>query len=383
MGKKRVLVIGDCNSIFVKNYIDTVLVGEFETVLIIENPLTEVYREYYESHDVKVEPLFSGFNRIIRKIPYLRSTLGCRRWVKAMVKKYGHFDFVHIHGVCDSRQVIGEALRPFTTKLIVSVWGDELLRRSDKQLEKISRLYDLADFITMVSDKMITDFVKVYGNKYSDRISKNVFAVSVITDLMDDIEKVFSREELCHDLGIKSSKKINVFIGHNGRTAQRHLEITSQMKKLSEEAKSRLNLVYSMSYGADDSYILKVKNAAEDCGCSYTIIQGYKSEKDVAKLRLICDVLLHAQLTDAGSASIRECFYGGAIIVNGDWLPYNSIPDYHNRVVEYHNLNELPIIVEDIVIHFDSYKRRFATNKKYRYWSSTEEVVMKWKQLLN
>lgn len=378
---KRIAVIGDCNSIFVKNYIDTVLVGEYEVILVEENPLSDVYRKYYERHGVKVEPLYSGVGSLIRRVPYIRSTIGCRLWVRQMVKKYGHFDFVHIHGVCNSRQTIGEALRPHTTKLIVSVWGDELLRRSARQLKSISRLYDIADSITLVN-KMIKLFEEVYGKKYSGKISKNSFAVSTVTDAMDELEKKETREDMCRSLGITDSDKINVYVGHNGRPQQRHIEITEQMKKLPFGVKSKINLVYSMNYGSNPKSFEAVVNAASNSGCPYTIIQGYRSEEDVARMRLVCDVLLHAQLTDAGSASVRETLYSGAIVVNGDWLPYNNIPNYHDRVIEYHEMSELTDIVVDIVNNFDSYKERFVLNKGFRYWTPKETVAEAWKKLL-
>lgn len=379
---KRIAVIGDCNSIFVKNYIETVLVGEYEVVLIEENPLTDVYRNYYESHGIKVEPLYSGIGRLIRRVPYIRSTIGCHLWVQKMIKKYGQFDFVHVHGVCNSRQTIGEALRPFTTKLIVSVWGDELLRRTSKQLKRISSIYDIADHITLVSDKMIASFEEVYGKKYSSKISKNRFSISAIADIMDEIASKESREEMCLSLGISNSNKINIYVGHNGRPQQRHLEINEQLKELPSSVKSKIILVYSMNYGASMEHRNKVLNDAAKTGCQYTIICGYRSEEDVARMRLVCDILLHAQLTDAASASVRECLYGGAIVVNGDWLPYNTIPEYHKRVVEYHEMNELTEIIVDIVEHYDSYKKKFAFNKGFRFWPSKEIVVNEWKGLL-
>lgn len=382
MEMKRIAVIGDCNSIFVKNYIEFVLVGECEVVLVEENPLSDVYRNFYENHGVKIEPLYSGQWKFIGHIPYIRSTIGCHLWVRQMVKKYGHFDFVHVHGVCNSRQTIGEALRPFTTKLIVSVWGDELLRRTSKQLNRISRIYDKADCLTLVSDQMIASFEDVYGKKYSGKISKNRFFISAITDIMDEIKEKESREEMCLSLGMANSGKINVYVGHNGRPQQRHLEINEQIKKLPDAVKNKINLVYSMNYGASYEYKIKVEADASSTGCQHTIISGYKSEEDVARMRLVCDVLLHAQLTDAGSASVRECLYGGAIVVNGDWLPYNTIPDYHNRVVEYHDMNELIGMLVDIVEHYDSYKKKFASNKGFRFWPSKESVVNEWKGLL-
>ena len=74
------VVVGDCNSIFVKQYIESVYENKDNVILIVENPLTQSYGDYYRSNGVHLEPFFSE-NSLLKRIPVLRSILGSRLWV--------------------------------------------------------------------------------------------------------------------------------------------------------------------------------------------------------------------------------------------------------------------------------------------------------------
>ncbi len=362
----KVAVIGNCNSIFVKQFIEFVWDKNDTVFLLAESPVTKEYTSFYQERGVVVIPFFWGMFRWIQKIPVLRSFLGAYLWAKKASSYCNSFDIVHIQALNRPRGLIGKYLRPKTRNLIISVWGSELLGRTAKQQQALIPYYELADKITFETDKIIGEFKDAYGDRFLDKMTKAELFLGVY-EYMDRIASQMKRNELCKTFSIHNPERINVFVGHNGREVQRHFEITEQIKRLPESVKSKINLVYTMTYGTPSvNYLDSLKESAASTGCACYFIEGYLSEEEIAKLRLVCDVLIHAQLTDAASASLRECMYGGSLVINGAWLKYDFIPQYHERVIDYSSLDEIPELLEDVVLNSEKYQSMRDLNKGNR-----------------
>lgn len=378
----KVAIIGDCNSIFIKQYIEYVLLND-EVVLLAENSVNSHYRLFYERHNIKVLPLYGGMRKWMRGIPFFRSRVAAFFWSKAAIRFMKHFDCVHIHALNQLRGYLGECLRKKTDNLIISIWGSELLGRNTKYLKSLTPYYGMANHITLESEKMIDTFKQVYGSAFNGKLTKTVLFLGIF-DYMDVISHQSGPKELCDFFNIKSYDKWKVFVGHNGREVQRHFAITDELEKLPQEIKDKIVLVYTMTYGCpDSSYLMSLKEKANNSGCESVFIEDYLTEEGIAKLRLICDILIHAQPTDAASASVRECLYGGSIVVNGDWLRYDFIPDYEKRLIEYSDLKEVPGIITDIISNNEKYQTMRQYNKGNRDGApSSIEISEAWRKLI-
>jgi hypothetical protein len=376
----KALIIGDAGSLFIKEYIEYVLLKKgYEVILLQEGSICENYQQFYTQNNVKIEPMIRAENRFIFMIPKIRAALGIKVWCHIMNKKYRHFDLLHIHGLNVSRGNIGKWLRDCTSKLVITVWGDEIFRKSDQVLRYYRQYYQLADHITVSTNAMYLRFVEAYGDIDLSCVTKNKFAIGLF-DIIDRFNSEYTREYICEEFGIRSYNKYIVLVGHNGREAQRHFELTEQIKLLPERIKKQLLLVYTMTYGVKSKqYLDELESLVKETGCETVILRKFMNEEKAAKLRCISDVLLHAQLTDAFSASIQECFYAGTVIINGSWLPYDEIPNYHDSVLEYSNMEELPELIIDAIDHFETYKIRFSVNKQVlRNISSREVTTAAW-----
>lgn len=375
----NIAVIGNCNSIFVKQFIEFEWSEKDHVVLLAESPVTKEYVSFYQSRGVVVIPMFGKGVSWAQRIPGVRAYLGAYSWAKAALKECGSFDVVHVHGLNRSRGLIAKYLRSKTRSLVISVWGSELLGQTEKQLKDILPYYRISDTITFETDQMIAKFKESYGDEFNNKIDKAELFLGIY-EYMDRIAKQNTREELCQSFGIKDTNRLNVFVGHNGRDVQRHFEITEQIKRLPEEVKGRINLVYTMTYGTPQGdYLNNLKTEAQKTGCPSYFIEGYLSEDSIAKLRLVCDILIHAQLVDAASASLRECMYGGSLVINGAWLKYDFIPRYNERVIDYSSLNEITEKLSDVVLNPEKYQSMRELNKGNRDGEPTlEENVSIW-----
>ena len=381
----KYLIIGDASSIFIKQYIEYVLLdSDNEIVLIQEGALNDNYREFYQQNNVIVESLWQKNWRFIQRIPRVRSMLGVPLWCNYIKRKYGSFDIVHIHGVSRSRGDISQHLRKICKRMIVTVWGDELLRHNKKALAKFEKYYSAADAITVATKKMYAAFLDAYGEKYAERLFINKFAIGLF-ERIDDVKSKHTRETLCRQFGIKDPNKYIVFVGHNGRSAQRHTEITKALQSLPREYVSKITLLYTMTYGVpSEAYIEEMITAAREIGCDFVVLREFMDEETAARLRCICDVLLHAQLTDAFSGSIQESLYSGSVILNGSWLPYEELPDYRECMVLYDDVSQLSQQLMAVLDQYDAYKDKFSANKEIlRNLSSKEVTTRQWKHTLN
>lgn len=381
----KILVVGDSCSIFIKQYIEYVLLdGQNEVVLVQEGGLISDYKEFYKKNGVQVEPLKIKENELIMKIPIIRSILGVRIWCKKIIKKYGAFDLVHVHGLDRSRGNIALGLKKHTKKTAISVWGDEIFRKDPKTLEKYTKYYDIADYITLITNAMKERFLEVYKERYEKKITINKFAIGEF-EYIDKAKQLYTREEICREFGIKNSGKRIIFIGHNGREAQRHFELTNALKTLDKKELEQITLLYTMTYGVKNpQYLEDLEKEAKSLGCDYVILKEFLNEEKIAKLRIICDVLLHAQLTDSFSASIQECLYAGSVILNGDWLIYGDLPNAENRLIEYSDFEDMTKKLRMVLSDYETYKEKFKDNQNVlRSISSIETTTKNWKQALN
>ena len=381
----KYLIIGDAGSIFIKQYIEYVLLdSDNEIVLLQESFVSDSYMDFYKNNNVTVESLWQKKWAFIRNIPRVRSMIGVPMWCKYIKRKYGEFDCVHIHGVSRSRGDMALRLRKICKRMVVTVWGDELFRNDRKTLTKFDRYYRCADKITVATKKMYNSFLEVYGEKYAERLSINKFAIGLF-EKIDEVKANFNRDEICNSFGIINPKKLNVLVGHNGRAAQRHMDITKSLMGLPKEYLDRITLVYTMTYGVpNEQYLDDLIAEAKALGSDVVVLRQFMDEETSAKLRSVCDVLLHAQLTDAFSASIQESLYSGSVILNGAWLPYEELPDYKSSMVIYDNMSDLAQKLMEVIDRYEEYRDKFATNKDVlKSLSSREVTTQMWKAVID
>ncbi|MCQ2076697.1 MAG: hypothetical protein MJZ20_06660 [Bacteroidaceae bacterium] len=383
MKNDKVLILGDCNSIFIKNYINDVLLPKYKVIVVAEGEHYDNYLKFYRDNDVDILPLWSGLTKWIKNLPVIRSVLAPLILSVNIRKQYGKVHMIHIHGLNHLRGRIFMFCKRGIDKSAITIWGQELLKKNSRQLKYLTRYYQEVDYIAVANMKMKNAFVAAYGDKFDSKLFVNDYALDMLPRI-DYVKNNFSREELCDSFGMGTSETIFVCVGHNGRQEQRHLEICSSLSSLPVEIKKQITLLFTMTYGATGQYKDEVRKAAGKTGIKYVMVDKYMDEDSLAKYRVLCDVMIHAQITDAFSASIQECMYSGSIIINGDWLPYEDIENYHSRVLEYSEINQIPQVLRYAIENYQTLKDRFSKTKDViRLLLSKEATVKIWKQNLH
>ncbi len=105
-------------------------------------------------------------------------------------------------------------------------------------------------------------------------------------------------------------------------------------------------------------------------------------EEQVSKLRVITDVFINPQVSDALSNAMLESLYTGALVLNGSWLKYSILDESGIVYYKYDSIEALGKALCSIIDCYESKKKETLFNKKKVYEiSSWEYLRKKWLQL--
>jgi glycosyltransferase involved in cell wall biosynthesis len=295
--------------------------------------------------------------------------------LKAAIRA-GKFDIINLHYV-DYNDVIDVAILKNITKsrVIISYWGSDLLRMDKKKLLRLSMFAKKADYITFDNEDLNIKFHEIY--KWADKIkNKTVLFGLPVLDIIEG-KNMVNPMELKKKYKVPENK-ILIAVGYNGIPEQQHIRVLEIIKKLDTDIKEKIFLLLQMSYGGTEDYREKVMESAKKTGCKYKVIQKFLSDDEVAELRIITDLFINAQTTDAFSGSVCENLFAGTLLINASWLKYKELEKYNFQYIEFDDFDELgDKIYESLQWKFDSsINKRLILN--LRSWKS---CAQKWEQV--
>ncbi len=377
----NVLVIGDANSIYTKSYIDHVLKNEDNVVLATSELHNENYRKFYTDSGVEIEEFAKSPYYL--KVPYIRSNLCVKLWAVAMTAKYGTFDYIHVHGLNISRGNLMLYLKKPDTNVIISVWGSELLRGTDKSHRRFKKYFDKSKYITVENSLMKEKFIKVYDGLYDDKTVIVEFGDDLIKSI-DEVSVELTREEICKEFGI-SSENVNVCIGYNRNPAHQHDKVLDELLKLPSYIQKNITLIFPMTYGPkDEEYLSSLDEKINSFAGESIKFTEFLPNRDTVKITCVTDVFIHAQISDAQSMTLLEHLYSGSIVLNGSWLEYPVMKERNIVIQSFNDFSDFYNCFENVMKNFDAFKKSSLENKaKLEEFMSWDKVSDKWKNLFN
>lgn len=230
---------------------------------------------------------------------------------------------VHIQFVAFENIFYLKYLKKYFSKIIITFWGSDLLRQSNKRLFFMKKLFKACDKITFETSEMEEIFLKKCPF-YKDTSKFSYTRFGLIE--LDEIDSVQQHEvtEFAKKYGINPSKKI-VVIGYNRRVEQQHIAV---LENIPNSLVDRIQIIIPWSYGeVSKDYEEDLICALKKSNVSYIFIKDFISDKELACLRLCTDVLIQVQTTDSLSASMLETLYAKKSVITGEWLPYNFLDE--------------------------------------------------------
>lgn len=357
----RVVVFSNADSVWCKEYIEYVLSGQYEVLLI--SGVNKKYRRFYREKGVKV--LCMNFSA------------GNTAYVSGKLASQVHRDDIfHIHYVNPKilKYVFLSWLK--CKRRILTYWGSDILRASTKQIYFTLPFIYTANEITVINNDMYEKLKSYVIRSKWNCIRCLDFGVPTFRDI-DELEKQTMVSECKSHFGMAADKTI-VAVGYNSRREQQHLEMMREVVKLPENILSGMIFLFHFSYGdKDNSYIRQLEKFLKNHQIQYKIIWKFLDKKEIAILRLSTDIFLYGQITDGFSASVMECLYAGAVLIKPRWLDYS---EYDELVYyEYDKLKEISGILSKITE--DGICRMQCNKKQLREKNSWETLAAEWKKL--
>jgi len=283
--------------------------------------------------------LFTEQNESINILPFKLKGVWARIYLYLFRKKIiqriiRHDDILDIHFV---EPYYSKYLLDLNNKLICSLFGSDLFRTSQDQKKMQIPLFNKADRIVL-SKNMLPYFEENFGsmpNKYCF----NQYGSNRLDEIIKQ-KKQFQKAEIKSNWNIPLDKII-LTIGYNNKKEQQHLSIITELQKLPSSIIKSTFLIFPLTYGdCGFEYLSAIKVALEKTSFSYLLLEKSLSDQEIVDFRLLSDITINMQTTDALASSIKEAFAAGDMLLIGEWLPYNIYDDLgvHYQKINFNNL---------------------------------------------
>lgn len=384
----NILILGDADSTFLRDYCkNTLTTTAGDCILLLSYTKGEKYKELYRELGIKIVYLNLLLeNCVLNKSNAVPMLYKKRKEINNFFKHTNkRIDVIHMHYVEPSVLVYISFLWFTARKKILTFWGSDILRITEENTKLLYPFIYTATDITFMISEQYKCFNEIFGKKLRKK-TKIIDMGNSTIDFIDELRHKIKKEELRKEFNL-SEDKVVIHIGYNGAKEQQHLKIIRGISHLSDEIKKKCIFIFPWSYGSplDGDYVREVKNAVNNDIDILFDSQFYEEEK-LAKFRMVCDIFIYGQTTDAMSDSCVEYVYSGSYFLCPRWIwkNYSLFNNLSDRIIEYKSFDDLSLILIKILQNnhmeysngiSDSIRNKIYENKAWKYQS------LKWRSL--
>lgn len=292
-----------------------------------------------------------------------------------VLKLSKNYDIIDIHFFSPIYDTILEVLKKRNSTVKITVWGSDFYRVSPERHEEQRRFYQMVDSIQLETNQIANDFLKVYP-ECQDKIAFAHFGI-IQLDIIDELLQKKTPETIRKEMKLPADRTI-LTCATNGSRGHRHSMMLDSVEQLDTKIKDKLFLIIPMTYGGDKEYISEVRQKAQGIGIPFILLSSFLTLNELCKYRIVSDILLTIQETDALSSATQEHIYTKELFIAGDWLPYEAFRElgiFYLTTSE----NSIDNAISNAMKNFESLKERCAVNReKITMFSSWEQVINDW-----
>lgn len=326
-------------------------------------------------HYAKREDGMGRFLNLLMRIPGMKGIFNILFRRQVILNLACRFDIIDINFFSPIYDPIIEVLKKRNKSIKITVWGSDFYRVTPERHEEQRVYYRMVDSIQMETKQIANDFLKVYP-ECRDKIALAHFGI-IQLEIIDELLQKASVKKIRKEMNLPADKLI-LTCGTNGSKGHRHAMILDHVDQLDEQMKRKLFLIIPMTYGGDKEYISEVRQKAEETGVPFVLLSSFLTLNELCKYRIVSDILLTIQETDALSSATQEHIYTEEIFIAGDWLPYEAL---RNLGVIYQTTSENAIgrVLAEAVNNFNALKKQCKGNReKIARFSSWEHAIRDW-----
>jgi glycosyltransferase involved in cell wall biosynthesis len=332
----------------------------------------------FQSGIKKRRPLWLRILSALARIPKIRGILNFYLRHRAMLKLSEDYDIIDIHFFSPKYDKLIEELKQRGKRVKVTVWGHDFYQVDRSRKEQQRNSYRMVDIIQFESRTIADNFLVEYP-EFEDKIRVAVFGNKKY-EIIDELSSTGTNAQYRDELQVPRDKII-ITIASNGNKGHQHLKILDSIGSLSPDLKNQLFLIIPMTYGLEKSYLPQVRQKANTTGVPYQILTSFLTLTELCKYRIVGDITLTIQVSDALAAAIQEHIYTGEILIAGDWLPYKVLSD-NDIFFMTTSLESLTDCIIDSVKNHQSLRDKCKGNReKLAEFSSWEHVSNDWYEI--
>jgi len=372
----KILIIGDPSSIFLIQLVKNI--KEMDSRITIDILAFSIYSENYTNNADNIIDLRRNKSKF-KMIDYIYQIVYFIYKVIKLFTLTNKYDVLNIHYYNKSLNKYWRYLRKISSHKIITFWGSDFYKASDKVRLSYKKALNECDIITFTNDGMLNNVYEYYDN-YKNKMKLCSFGL----ESLDWIKITTQKEiELFRNKNKIDSNKIVVTCGYAALPNHRHYEIIKSLEKVEKDILEKCIFLFPLGYG-DKEYAKKVINKLNNTSLNILILDSFFTPKDIAVLRKISSIFINIMETDQFSGSMQEAIFANNIIITGKWLPYKILYDNEVYVEKVNNPDELSLKFEYTVKNIDILRNKTELNPN-KIWnlSSWEKNTIKWLNLYN
>jgi hypothetical protein len=367
----KICILGNCHSIFISQLVKNMKKQKPE--FVIDGIQMGVNKSF--EFDNYFDKMFFLNNENISNIKILNKAIKYLRF-KLEFRKMKRYDVVNIQFVNNFYKFFWSDIKKIADKIILSFWGSDFHRITEKERKNLIAILKEADFITFTSIGMAEEFKLYYS---SSEISKKVRICRFGIESLDSILQVSNNQKNNFRKKYKiTQNEIIVAVGYSAVKARRHIEIMNALLTLNDELLKKCHFVFQMNYG-DMVYKNQVKLFLKSTNIKYIVLEDFMSYDEISEFRVETDVMLNLPDMDQFSASMQEILFAKNIVITGKWLPYNLLWNSGVFAVILENFDDLSKTFKNTIEDIDTIRVKCKNNSQKIYEiSSWETNTKKW-----
>lgn len=256
------------------------------------------------------------------------------------LKGLARYDVVHVHYLDPSLFTWWPILRALGRRLVVTLWGSDLLRCTRADLPLLQVMLASVDEVTVTSPAMLPVL--------SDRIGYRVLARSrVIRFGLDAVELMhihaLDRIKAKERIGLHS-ERFSVLIGHSASEGQQHVAVLAELSRTGVLHDSTIEFVVHLAYG-DPSYRDHLVETIRAAGWPVHVDSRFRTNEELASFRSAFDLFINVLITDQFSGSMCEHLMAGTRVIAGSWLDYDLLEAHGAILHRVDSVSDVPAAV--------------------------------------
>ncbi len=135
-----------------------------------------------------------------------------------------------------------------------------------------------------------------------------------------------------------------------------------------------------------DNYIDELDEELQNMGVDFKILTEFMWEDEILNLKAYVDLFIHAQITDASSASLIEYLYLGKDVLNPSWIRYYEWEKFGIEYISYDDFSDLGGYIEKSLnggLDIDHQKNKKLIEEKFAWKNRKDEWKQVYRDLFN